>query len=230
MITLGWKDIAETFKTILKYRETLLFVVVYFISSDSLATLVGNAFLILEEEATASTGQWTTMTSMHVNFILGAFAAFLGIFVYQAVQSCFKISNKHMLMFQFFVMMAVAITCLAGGLRSIGFVPVMAPVSFTIGATQSVVRSIYTNLIPPGKEASMFAFYEITDKGSNLIGAALTLVIHNLTHSYIPTMWYILAGYAVSVVVLFFVDVEQGMKDIGKVDSTQAKEKENCPV
>merc|ERR1712050_282443 len=163
----------------------------------------------------------TTMTSLHVNFVLGALSAFVGIFIYSVVQRCFKISNKGMLMFQFALMMAVAITCLSGGLRSIGFIPVMAPVSFTIGATQSLMRSVYSNLIPPGQEASMFAFYEITDKGSNLIGAMLTTIIHNLAHSYIPTMWYILAGYAASAVVLSFVDVEQGMKDIGKVDSNE---------
>merc|ERR1719277_326474 len=126
--------------------------------------------------------------------------------------------------------MAVAITCLAGGLKSIGFVPVMAPVSFSIGAFQSIMRSVYSSLIPPGQEASMFAFYEITDKGSNLIGALLTMIIHNLFHSYIPTMWYILAGYGASAVVLYFVDVEQGMKDIGKMDIDKDEEKSACPA
>jgi len=225
IMLLGWKDVRKTFFTVLRYKQTLLFVIVYFISSDALATLVGNSFLIMEENASAVSGKWTTLTSLHVNFVLGALAAFLGIFMYSAVQRCFKISNKHMLMFQFGLMMAVAITCLCGGLRSIGFVPVMAPVSFTIGATQSLIRSVYSNLIPPGQEASMFAFYEITDKGSNLIGAMLTMIIHNLAHSYIPTMWYILLGYAASAAVLYFVDVEQGMKDIGKVDGSTEKEK-----
>jgi len=225
ILLLGWKDVFATFRTVLKYKQTLLFVIVYFISSDALATLVGNSFLIMEEEASASTGQWTTMTALHVNFVLGALAAFVGIFIYATVQRVFRISNKSMLMFQFAVMMAVAITCLAGGLRSIGFVPVMAPVSFTIGATQSVIRSVYSSLIPPGQEASMFAFYEITDKGSNLIGAMLTLIIHNLAHSYIPTMWYILFGYVASAAVLYFVDIEQGMKDLGKVDGSEAAEK-----
>merc|ERR1719330_183862 len=114
-------------------------------------------------------------------------------------------------------MMCVAIACLAGGLRSIGFLPVMAPVSLTIGSTQSLIRSAYSSLIPPGKESAMFAFYAITDKGSNLIGAAVTVVIHNWLHSYIPTMWYILLGYGASFAVLLFVDVEKGMRDIGKV-------------
>merc|ERR1719277_179159 len=149
------------------------------------------------------------MTAMHVDFILGAFAAFLGIFIYQAIQNYFHVSNKHMLLFQFILMMGVAITCLAGGLRSIGFIPVMAPVSLTVGSTQSLVRSVYSNLIPPGQESSMFAFYEITDKGSNLIGAAVTIFIHNWLHSYVPTMWYILLGYGASAVILLFVDVEQ---------------------
>lgn len=215
---MGWKDTASTFRLVLDYRQTFVFLLVYFISSDSLSTLIGNAMLIMEEEATATTGKWMTLTSMHINWILGAIAAFVGIFMYNGIQKLLGISNKHLIMFQFVLMMGVATACLSGGIRTIGFIPVMAPVSLTIGSMQSLVRSVYVNLIPPGKEASMFAFYEITDKGSNLIGAAVTVFVHNACHSYLPTMWYILLGFGASTVVLYFVDVEQGMKDIGKTE------------
>merc|ERR1712176_455723 len=200
MLLLGWKDAYGCLKDVVKYKQTLRFVIVYFISSDALATLIGNAFLIMEEHATTSTGQWSTLTSAHINFILGAFAALVGIFLYQFVQSKLKLKNKTVLTFQFILMTCVAIACVSGGLESVGFIAVMAPVSLTVGSLQSITRSIYTNLIPVGKEASMFAFYEITDKGSNLIGAAVTVLIHTTAHSYVHTMWYIMIGFASSAV------------------------------
>merc|ERR1711879_101511 len=96
------------------------------------------------------------------------------------------------------------------------FEVVMTPTALTIGSLQSYARSIYSSLIPPGKESAMFAFYEITDKGSNLIGAAVTVAIHTTFHSYLPVFWYILLEFALALTILFFVDVEQGMADVGR--------------
>jgi len=211
---LGWKEFWNNCVAMLHCDQALLFMIVHFFSSDALMTLLGNAFLIMEENESAVSGKWTTLMSLHVNFALGALAAFVGIFIYAEGKRRFMICSKAMLNFQFTLMMAVAVVCLGGGLRWIGFAPVMAPVAVTIGAMQSLSRSVFSNLIPPGQEASMFAFYEIILRGSNIIGAMVTLLIHNLAHSYIPTMWYILLCFAAATSALSFVDIEQGMKDV----------------
>merc|ERR1740129_2526484 len=117
------------------------------------------------------------------------------------------------------MMAVIAVTCVAGGLKSIGYIPVMAPVSLTVGSMQGYFRSLFSVLIPPGKESAMFAFYEITDKGSALVGTAATFIIVNVCHSILPSMYYVLFGFIISWALLYFVDVEEGMRDLGKEES-----------
>merc|ERR1719433_2313847 len=126
------------------------------------------------------------------------------------LQKLMGVSGKTMLLIQFAMMAVIAATCLAGGLDTIGYLPVMAPVSLTVGSMQGYFRSIFSLLIPPGKESAMFAFYEITDKGSALVGTAVTFIIHNVFHSYLPSMYYIVFGFASSLALLCFLDVDQG--------------------
>ena len=43
-----------------------------------------------------------------------------------------------------------------------------------LGHMQALFRSLFSLLIPEGEEASYFALFAITDRGSNLIGAVVT--------------------------------------------------------
>merc|ERR1711956_100889 len=155
----------------------------------------------------------------HVLFILGIAGAMAGIALYMGLQWLLGASGKTMLLIQFAIMTVIAVTCVSGGLKSIGYIPVMAPVSLTVGSMQGYFRSIFSVLIPPGKESAMFAFYEITDKGSALVGTAATFIV-NMFRSYLPSMYYVIFGFATSLALLFFVDVEEGMRDLSKAEKT----------
>ena len=43
---------------------------------------------------------------------------------------------------------------------------------FVLGGTQALSRSLFSQLIPPGKEAEYFGFYEISDRGTSWLGPA----------------------------------------------------------
>jgi len=217
-LCLGWTEAFATLATVREYKQTFLFMMSYFIFSDAISTVVGSAFLLLEEIKSQGEGgqQVVLMSTLHIAWILAALGALLGVFLYQCLQRCTGMSGKQMLMLQFVVYSFVAVLCLGGGLKTLPFELVMAPCALTIGSLQSYARSIYSSLIPPGKESAMFAFYEITDKGSNLVGAAVIVLVHTTFHSYLPVFWYILLEFAVAFIILYFVDVEQGMAELGK--------------
>merc|ERR1712232_144350 len=90
-----------------------------------------------------------------------------------------------------------------------------------LGSLQAYQRSIYSLLIPPGQESSMFAFYEVSDKGSNLVGALVTFIVHNATGSYRLMFWYLFLEFIVAGALLVCVDVEQGMADVGKTEGIE---------
>jgi UMF1 family MFS transporter len=69
-------------------------------------------------------------------------------------------------------------------------------IGFVMGGTQALSRSLFSQLIPPGKEAEYFGFYEISDRGTSWLGPFLFAFTYQLTGSY---------RYAIFSLVFFFV-------------------------
>lgn len=213
-VCLGWQQACRTAGFIVKYRQTLVFLLAYFVYSDAYNTVCTIAPLILESTLEAS------LTSAVMNAVLGAVACLLGVFLFEKVQTCFGLSGKTMVLVQLLIFAAVS-GLGAGGLISrfptAGFYTIIGISLLTIGSIQSFSRALFADLVPCGQEAAMFAFYEITDKGSNLIGSAVTALVHNRTSSYEGVFWYLLPAFLVSALLIAQVDLEQGMRDAGKV-------------
>jgi UMF1 family MFS transporter len=69
-------------------------------------------------------------------------------------------------------------------------------IGFVMGGTQALSRSLFSQLIPPGKEAEYFGFYEISDRGTSWLGPFLFALTYQLSGSY---------RYAIFSLVFFFV-------------------------
>jgi UMF1 family MFS transporter len=69
-------------------------------------------------------------------------------------------------------------------------------IGFVLGGTQALSRSLFSQLIPAGKEAEYFGFYEISDRGTSWLGPFLFALTYQLTESY---------RYAIFSLVFFFV-------------------------
>lgn len=212
---LGWREACETVCYVRQLRNTALFCIAYFIYSDSQSTFVANAVLIMD-----SAEGGTTMSNVLFGAILANIAIMLGIFVFGAIQSFFDISGKGLLVTQLLLYALVSIIG-GSGLVDVKENPyvVLGPGMILLGSSQSISRSIFSSLAPAGKESSMFSFYEITDKGSNLVGGLISFIIHNVFHDYTPVFWYLVLGFASSAWILCLVDVEQGLEDAGKGSS-----------
>jgi MFS transporter, UMF1 family len=52
------------------------------------------------------------------------------------------------------------------------------------GGTQALSRSLFSQLIPVGKEAEYFGLYEISDRGTSWLGPLAFGVTYQLTGSY----------------------------------------------
>jgi MFS transporter, UMF1 family len=83
-------------------------------------------------------------------------------------------------------------------------------IGFVLGGTQALSRSLFSQLIPPGKEAEYFGFYTISDRGTSWLGTFLFALTYQLTDSY---------RYAIVSLVVFFV---VGGVLLAKLDLRQA--------
>lgn len=210
---LGCQSTCGTLGLLPRYRNLMIFLCAYFIYSDAINTTTTIAILILEDTSDAS------LSATVFSAILGVLGSFVGGLIFMAVQKFCNTSARGTVIFQLGVLFAVCIPALCGvitAFNGFGFYLVMAPVLLVLGSIQAYSRSIFSTLVPVGKEAAMFSFFEVTDKGSNLIGTFVSFLIRNATNSYLGTFWYLLVAYTISIILMCFVDVEQGMVDAGK--------------
>jgi UMF1 family MFS transporter len=90
-----------------------------------------------------------------------------------------------------------------------------ACVGLVLGGSQALSRSLFSQLIPKGKEAEYFGFYEISDKGTSWIGPLLFTLIFQATSSYRYGIVSVLIPFVVGMVLLFFVPMRKAILAAG---------------
>ncbi|MGY1745865.1 MFS transporter [Blastococcus sp. SYSU D00695] len=76
------------------------------------------------------------------------------------------------------------------------FYALAAVIGLVQGGTQALSRSLFSQLIPAGREAEYYGFYEISDRGTSWLGPLAFGLTYQLTGSY---------RYAIVSLVVFFV-------------------------
>jgi UMF1 family MFS transporter len=69
-------------------------------------------------------------------------------------------------------------------------------IGIVLGGSQALSRSLYSQLVPRGREAEFFSLYQAMERGTSWLGTLVFGLVHQFSHSY---RWAIIA------LVVFFV-------------------------
>jgi UMF1 family MFS transporter len=95
---------------------------------------------------------------------------------------------------------------------------------FVLGGLSSYCRAFFGELIPPGFEASFYALYAITDKGSSVLGPAVVGAITDRYGEIRPAFVFLAVLIFLPLPLLLLVDVERG-KEAARVMSAELEGK-----
>jgi UMF1 family MFS transporter len=87
---------------------------------------------------------------------------------------------------------------------------------FFLGPLKSYSRSLFASMVPQGEEASLFAIYGLTDKGSSWLGPLVAGAIAQATGNVRLTFVYLLAMVVFSMFLLKSVDQALGVADAAR--------------
>ena len=88
-------------------------------------------------------------------------------------------------------------------------------IGFVLGGTQALSRSLFSQLIPPGKEAEYFGFYTISDRGTSWLGTFLFALTYQLTDSYRYAIVSLVVFFVVGGVLLARLDMRRAIVEAG---------------
>ncbi|MFH9661547.1 MFS transporter [Streptomyces sp. NPDC017248] len=104
------------------------------------------------------------------------------------------------------------------------FLPARAPVWFfalaagiglVLGGSQALSRSLFSHLVPPGKEAEYFAAYELSDRGMSWLGPLLFGLTFQLTGSYRSAIISLVIFFVLGFILLARVPVRRAIAAAG---------------
>ncbi|MGW4323533.1 MFS transporter [Streptomyces sp. NPDC004684] len=204
----GWRQLAATVRDMRERPLTLAFLLAYLIYNDGIQTVISQASVYGSEEL--GLGQSTLITAVLMVQVL-AVAGALGM-----GRLARAYGAKRTILGSLIAWTAT----LAAGF----FLPAGAPVWFfvlaagiglVLGGSQALSRSLFSHLVPPGKEAEYFSAYEMSDRGMSWLGPLLFGVTYQLTGSYRDAIVSLVAFFVIGFVLLARVPVGRAIRDAG---------------
>lgn len=204
----GWRQLASTVRDMRGKPLTLAFLLAYLIYNDGIQTVISQASVYGSEELGLS--QSTLITAVLMVQVL-AVAGALGM-----GRLARTYGAKRTILGS---LVAWTVTLGAGY-----FLPAGAPVWFfvlasgiglVLGGSQALSRSLFSHLVPPGKEAEYFSAYEMSDRGMSWLGPLLFGITYQLTGSYRDAIISLVAFFVIGFALLTRVPVRQAILDAG---------------
>jgi UMF1 family MFS transporter len=103
--------------------------------------------------------------------------------------------------------------------RALPFILLGGGIGIVLGGSQALSRSLFSQMIPPGKEAEYFGLYEISDRGTSWLGPLIFGIVYQSTHSYRAAILSLVAFFAIGFVALAAVPVRRAITAAGNTPS-----------
>src|SRR3954470_3882621 len=204
----GFRQLSRTVRNIRAYPLTLFFLLAYLIYNDGIQTVIALASQYGTEEL--DLGQSTLI----ITILLVQFLAFGGALLLGAMAS--KIGARKTILFSLALWLAVVVAAywLPAG-EPLPFMLLGVAIGLVLGGSQALSRSLFSQLIPKGREGEYYGFYEISDKGTSWLGPLLFGLVFQLTASYRLGILSLVVFFVAGGVLLAFVPVRRAIVAAG---------------
>ncbi|MEV4346696.1 MFS transporter [Actinoplanes sp. NPDC049596] len=208
VLTDGFKQLGRTIRGIRAYPLTLFFLLSYLIYNDGIQTVITLASQYGTEEL--DLGQSTLI----ITILIVQFLAFGGALLLGAMAA--RIGAKKTVIFSLALWLVVVVAAywLPAG-EPLPFMLLGAAIGLVLGGSQALSRSLFSQLIPAGKEGEYYGFYEISDRGTSWLGPLAFGLIFQLTNSYRVGIVSLVVFFLAGGILLAFVPMRRAIVQAG---------------
>lgn len=189
------------------YPRTLQFLVAYLIYNDAVQAVIALSGQFGADELNMP------MSSLAMVILMVQFVAFAGALIFDYVSRW--IGAKSAVMVSLLIWSATLIAVYVSIKTPAQFFIMAAVIAIVLGGTQALSRSIFSQMIPKGREAEYFSLYEISDKGTSWLAPLLFGLALQFTHSYRVAILSLIVFFIAGLLVLMKVDVRKAAAEAG---------------
>ena len=209
-VTVGgsFGQLRDTLRHVRDYPETLRFLVAFLFFNDGVQTVIAVAAVYgAKELGMETTTVILAVIIVQITGIIGALA--MGRLA--ARRGAYSVILSSLVVWVVIVLGGFLVPAKTVSL----FLLMAAAIGLVVAGTQALSRSLFSQLIPHGREAEYFSLYQACERGTSWLGTLVFGLVQQFTGSY---------RYAIVALVLFFVvgglllrrvDIERGIREAG---------------
>ncbi len=201
LFAVGFRQFSHTIRGLRRYPKTLLFLAAYLTYNDAIQTVIAMAGQFGSDELKMPMEQLT------LAILMVQFVAFAGAMLFNWIST--KVTAKRAVLAALVIWTGVLGYIYLSVSTPGEFFLMAALVGLVMGGSQALSRSLFSLMIPEGKEAEYFSLYEISDKGTSWLGPLVFGLALQLTGSYRLAALSLAIFFVVGFVLLSRVNIEQ---------------------
>ncbi|CAA9257127.1 MAG: Uncharacterized MFS-type transporter [uncultured Acidimicrobiales bacterium] len=204
----GFRQLRSTLREARRYPGTLLFLAAYLLFNDGIQSVIALAATFGERELDLG------KTTLIVAILVVQLVAFGGALLLGRLGATFGAKRVILASLAVWTVVVGAAYFLPAG-RPVEFFALAIGIGLVLGGTQALSRSLFSQLIPRGKEAEYFGLYEISERGTSWLGTALFGLALQLTGSYRISILSLVVFFVAGFVLLARLDVRKAIVGAG---------------
>ncbi|OKK05724.1 MFS transporter [Streptomyces sp. CB02488] len=204
----GWGQLMATLRDMRRHPLTLSFLLAYLVYNDGVQTVISQASVYGSEEL--GLDQTTLITAVLLVQIL-AVAGALGMGRMARVYGAKRTILASLVVWTLILVAGYFLPADA----PVFFYALAAAIGLVLGGSQALSRSLYSHLVPHGKEAEYFSAYEMSDRGLSWLGPLVFGLAYQLTGSYRDAIISLVIFFVAGSVLLARVPVRRAVAAAG---------------
>ena len=206
-VTVGFRQLRQTFSKISSYPQTVLFLIAYLLYNDGIQTVIALSSQFGQEELGLSISTLTTV------ILMVQFVAFFGAILFGYFAKA--VGGKRAILVSLVIWCGTVIYAY-GFLRTTAqFFILGAVIALVLGGSQALSRSVFSLMIPKGQEAEYFSLYEVSERGTSWLGPLLFGLALQFTGSYRVAILSLVIFFVLGLLLLPRVDIRKAAIEAG---------------
>lgn len=208
---LSWQSFSQlrdTLRHLRSYPMTLMFLLAYLFYNDGIQTVIVSASTYGEKQLGFDTAV------LIATILLVQFVAFGGALLFGRLAGRYG-SRRTIIAGLGVWMLVVTAGFFLPREQIVPFLGLAVLIGLVLGGTQALSRSLYSQLIPRGREAEYFSLYQACERGTSWLGTLVFGLVHQWADSYRPAIFALIVFFAVGLVLLWRVDTRRGIAEAG---------------
>lgn len=208
-VSAAFSELRSTLRELKRLPLTARYLIAFLIYNDGIQTVIFAASVFIEQELFP---EGNPLFLLEI-YLMVQFVAVAGALLFERI--AYWIKTKNAIVLSLLIWSGIVIYAYQFLHTVVEAWILAAIIAIVLGGSQALSRSLFSRLIPDGKEAAFFGLYEVSERGTSWMGPLLFSIVVARTGSYRQALLSLIVFFVIGLLVLIFTDTEKAIHQAG---------------